>query len=331
MTALDVRAERIRQFNRFYTTQIGVLEEGLLQSPFSLAEARVIYEIANTPRPAAGAVGKRLKLDPGYLSRIVQRLMRAGVLRRVRSEQDGRERILSLTAKGRAQFASLNRRSHEAAAHMLGGIPVRQQAALVEALDAAQTILDPASGAPAPAAAAFTLRAHVPGDMGWVVQKHGEVYCGEYGWNLRIEALVARVVADFLDRFDPARERCWIAERVVDGELQRIGSIFLVRKSATVAKLRLLLVTREARGLGLGKRLVEECIAFARQCGYRQVLLWTQSNLHAARGIYQANGFELIEEEKQRDFGPELTAQTWRLYLTASHARKSPSGSTSSQ
>jgi DNA-binding MarR family transcriptional regulator/N-acetylglutamate synthase-like GNAT family acetyltransferase len=308
MTNLDARAERIRGFNRFYTEKIGVLQEGLLRSPFSLAEARVIYEIANTEACAAAGIGKRLNLDRGYLSRILQRLHKADIVDREASVRDGRERIVSLTRKGRRQFAILNRRSHEEAAAMLRPLALSRQMKLVRALETAQSILD---AAPAANGARLTLRAHRPGDMGWVVARHGEIYSEEYGWDERFEGLVAGIVAAFIARFDPARERCWIAER--DGE--RVGCVFLVRKSATVAKLRLLLVSPEARGLGLGKRLVEECLAFAKQAGYRQVALWTNSVLDAARHIYEQEGFELIAETRHRQFGPELIGQTWRKRL----------------
>jgi DNA-binding MarR family transcriptional regulator/N-acetylglutamate synthase-like GNAT family acetyltransferase len=306
MTAIDARAERIRRFNRFYTEKIGVLREGLLRSPFSLAEARVIYEIARADRPAAAEIRRRLGMDAGYLSRIVQRLVEAGVLHRATSSADARRRALSLTAKGRAAFAALDRRSHEEIAGMLRCIPGKRQAELVRALESAQSIL----AAPAPDAPCV-LRSHRPGDMGWVVQRHGEIYFQEYGWDERFEALVAGIAAGFIANLDPARERCWIAER--DGE--RLGCIFLVRKTAAVAKLRLLLVEPEARGAGLGRRLVDECLHFARQAGYRQVVLWTNSNLTAARRIYENAGFERIEEQKHRQFGPELTGQTWRKIL----------------
>jgi DNA-binding MarR family transcriptional regulator/N-acetylglutamate synthase-like GNAT family acetyltransferase len=305
MNSIDARAERIRGFNRFYTEKIGVLQEGLLRSPFSLAEARVIYEIASREPCAAAAIGKRLSLDRGYLSRIVRRLLKAGVVDRAPSPRDGRERILSLTRDGRKQFTILNRRSHREAAAMLRRMAPARQVELVRALETAQSIL---GAEPAANSAPIALRAHRPGDMGWVVKRHGEVYFEEYGWDERFEALVAEIVAAFIAGFDPARERCWIAER--DGE--RVGCVFLVRESATIGKLRLLLVSPEARGLGLGKRLVEECLAFAKAAGYRQVMLWTNSVLDAARHIYQRAGFELIEETRHRQFGPELIGQTWR-------------------
>lgn len=308
MSSIDECAERIRGFNRFYTGKIGVLQEGLLRSSFSLAEARVIYEVANTKPCAAVGIGKRLNLDRGYLSRILQRLDKAGIVDREASARDGRERVLSLTRKGRKQFATLNRRSHQEAAAMLRPLAPGRQMKLVRALETAQSILD---GAPASNPAPLTLRPHRPGDMGWVVQRHGEIYSEEYEWDERFEGLVAGIVAAFISRFDPARERCWIAER----DRERVGCVFLVRKSATVAKLRLLLVSPEARGLGLGKRLVEECLAFAKQAGYRQVVLWTNSILNAARHIYEQQGFDLIEESRHRQFGPELVGQTWRKKL----------------
>ncbi|HEX3876035.1 MAG TPA: bifunctional helix-turn-helix transcriptional regulator/GNAT family N-acetyltransferase, partial [Bryobacteraceae bacterium] len=256
MPGIDARAEDLRRFNRFYTEKIGVLGEGLLQSRFSLAEARVLYEISHSDGPAAAVIGKRLNLDPGYLSRIVKRLSKAGLLSRTVSPTDSRERRLSLTKKGRDQFAVLDHRSHAEAAALLRPLPHARQLQLVEALAAAQSIL----GGTDADRTEIRLRSHRPGDMGWVVQRHGELYFQEYGWDERFEALVAKIAADFVTSFDPTRERCWIAER--NGE--RVGCIFLVRKSERVAKLRLLLVSPEARGSGLGRRLVDECLAFAR-------------------------------------------------------------------
>jgi DNA-binding MarR family transcriptional regulator/GNAT superfamily N-acetyltransferase len=307
MSPLDYRAEQVRDFNRFYTEQIGVLQDTLLRSPFSLAEARVIYEIAHTDRVAAAAIGKRLNLDAGYLSRIVQRLLKQGVVSRVPSGADGRERLLSLTRKGRRQFEVLDRRSHDEAAGMLRRLAPANQRELVKALETARSLL----GAPRAAPAPCRLRQNQPGDMGWVVARHAELYCREYGWDGRFEGMVAGIVAGFIANFDPARERCWIAER----EGERLGCIFLVRKSDRVAKLRLLLVEPEARGIGLGKQLVDECLRFAKEAGYRKVVLWTNSILHAARGIYEQRGFALIEERKHRDFGPLLTGQTWEKVL----------------
>ncbi len=306
MSDVAVLTERVRRFNRFYTQEIGVLQEGLLDSPFSLAEARVLYEIAHGDGATAAAIGKGLRLDPGYLSRIVKKLRARGILRQLAAE-DRRARLLALTAKGRRAFERLDRRSHEETAAKLKRLAPDRQELLVRALESAQRLLGRAVAEGEP----YVLRPHRPGDMGWVVQRHGEVYFQEYGWNERFEALVAEIVAHFIQHFDPQRERCWIAERA--GE--RVGSVFLVRKSATVAKLRLLLVEPEARGLGLGKRLVEECLVFARMAGYRKVTLWTNSVLTAARRIYEVTGFELVAEEPNREFGPELTAQTWEKRL----------------
>lgn len=297
--------ERVRRFNRFYTQEIGVLQEGLLESPFSLAEARAIYEIAHFDGATAAAIGKSLRLDPGYLSRIVKKLRARGILRQLAAE-DRRARVLALTPKGRRAFERLDRRSHEEIAAKLERLAPERQVQLVGALESAQRLLGGAV-----TESPLVLRPHRPGDMGWVVQRHGEIYAREYGWNERFEALVAEIAAHFIQHFDAKRERCWIAER--GGE--RVGSVFLVRKSATVAKLRLLLVEPEARGLGLGKRLVEECLAFAKQAGYRKVTLWTNSVLLAARHIYEATGFELVAEEPNREFGRRLTAQTWEKRL----------------
>ena len=306
MADIAALTERVRRFNRFYTQEIGVLQEGLLESPFSLAEARVIYEIAHGEGATAAAIGKGLRLDPGYLSRIVKKLRGRGLLKQL-AAQDRRARMLALTPKGRRAFERLDRQSHEDIAAKLKRLAPERQLELVGALESAQRLLGDAPEEQAP----FILRPHRPGDMGWVVQRHGEIYAQEYGWNERFEALVAEIAAHFIQHFDPKRERCWIAER----RGVRTGSVFLVCKSATVAKLRLLLVEPEARGFGLGKRLVQECLAFAKQAGYRKVTLWTNSVLTAARRIYESEGFELVEETPNRDFGPELTAQTWEKRL----------------
>ncbi len=306
MADIATLSERIRRFNRFYTGEIGVLQEGLLESPFSLAEARVLYEIAHGDGATAAAIGKGLRLDPGYLSRIVKTLRGRGLLKQVATE-DRRARSLALTPKGRRAFERLDRRSHDDIAAKLERLAPQEQEQLAVALESAQRLL----GGAAPDRTPFVLRPHRPGDMGWVVQRHGEVYAQEYGWDEQFEALVAEIAAHFIQHFDPKRERCWIAER--GGE--RLGSVFLVRKSAAVAKLRLLLVEPQARGLGLGKRLVQECLVFAKQAGYRKVTLWTNSGLTAARRIYESEGFALLEEMPNRDFGPELTAQTWEKRL----------------
>jgi DNA-binding MarR family transcriptional regulator/GNAT superfamily N-acetyltransferase len=303
----EARIEAIRGFNRFYTRRIGVLQEGLLESPYSLAEVRVLYELAHRPGVTARDLARDLGLDAGYLSRILRSFVRRGYVRRETSETDGRQRPLSLTAEGRRAFAPLDRRSAKEVAAMLAPLSESARDRLTGAMTAIERILEP----DAPPSAAFVLRSHRPGDMGWVVQAHGEIYFREYGWDERFEALVAHIAAEFIDKLDRVRERCWIAER--DGE--RVGSVFLVKKSATVAKLRLLIVDPRARGAGLGAKLVGECIRFARACGYRRITLWTQQNLTAARRIYEAAGFELVASEKHSMFGVPLVGETWELEL----------------
>jgi DNA-binding MarR family transcriptional regulator/ribosomal protein S18 acetylase RimI-like enzyme len=300
------RVAAVREFNRFYTRRIGVLHEGLLDSPWSLAEVRVLYELAHRAGVAARDLARDLDLDPGYLSRILQRFEKRGFVRRGTGEPDARRRPLHLTAEGQRAFAPLDRRSAKEVAAMLAPLGETRQARLTGAMDAIRRILD--GGA---AASPVVLRTHRPGDMGWVVQAHGELYFREYGWDDRFEALVAHIVAEFIDNFDPRGERCWIAER--DGE--RVGSVFVVRKSATVAKLRLLLVDPAARGAGLGRMLVAECVRFAKACGYRRMTLWTQQNLTAARRIYETAGFKLAAREKHAVFGVPLTGETWELEL----------------
>jgi DNA-binding MarR family transcriptional regulator/N-acetylglutamate synthase-like GNAT family acetyltransferase len=300
--------EAVRHFNRFYTRQIGVLSEGLLDSPFSLAEARVLYELANRERPTAGEIGDALGLDAGYLSRILRRFADQKLLRRETSESDGRQRHLVLTKKGRSTQAKLDLRSSNQIDTMLRTLPSAERHRLTEAM---HTIAEVLGASSSQSAADVSLRPHRPGDMGWVVHRHGVLYWQEYGWDERFEALVAGVVAKFIEHFDPALERCWIAER--EGEI--VGSVFLVAQSKTVAKLRLLYVEPSARGLGIGKRLVSECVQAARDLGYRKIVLWTQSELVAARGIYREAGFQLVREETHRSFGPELVAEVWELTL----------------
>jgi DNA-binding MarR family transcriptional regulator/N-acetylglutamate synthase-like GNAT family acetyltransferase len=305
---VDQRVETVRRFNRFYTQQIGVLHEGLLESPFSLTEVRVLYELANRQQPTATDLSKDLGLDAGYLSRILRSFEERGLLKRTQSEADGRQSLLMLTALGRKTFAPLNARSHENVAAMLERLSSNEQSSLIEAMHTIERLL---SVAPENQPLSYILRPHYPGDMGWIVHRHGVLYSQEYGWDERFEALVAQVAASFVENFDPKRERCWIAER--DGEI--VGSVMLVKKSKTVAKLRLLLVEPKARGLGIGKRLVEECVRFARQAGYRKITLWTQSVLGAARHIYKEVGFELVHEEPHHSFGHDLMAETWELKL----------------
>jgi DNA-binding MarR family transcriptional regulator/GNAT superfamily N-acetyltransferase len=304
---LETKIEAVRRFNRFFTRRIGVLREGLLHTPYLLTEARILFEIARGEEVSASGLSRELGLDPGYLSRILARLERGGLVDRVRSETDGRRRILSLTSEGEEAFSMLDERSREEVVEMLEGLSEGDQRRLLEAMQTIEGILEKGFKFSEP----FVLRPPEPGDMGWVVQRHGLLYAQEYGWDERFEALVARIVADFVDDYDPARERCWIAE--IGGE--RVGCVFLVRASDTVAKLRLLLVEPRARGLGLGTRLVEECIRFARRTGYKTLTLWTNSVLDAARHIYEKQGFELVEEEGHHSFGQDLVGQNWELTL----------------
>jgi DNA-binding MarR family transcriptional regulator/GNAT superfamily N-acetyltransferase len=303
----DRRIEAVRRFNRFYTQQIGVLREGLLSSPYSLTEVRVLYEISRREGPTAAELGKDLVLDAGYLSRILRDFVRKDLVEKRPSESDGRQSLLQLTKKGQKEFAALNARQDEEVGAMLDALTPEDQNRLIESMQTMQMLLGPQPEQKVP----YILRPHHPGDMGWIVHRHGVLYSQEYGWDEQFEALVARIVADFIRDFDPKRERCWIAER--DGE--PVGSVFLVRKSKTVGQLRLLLVEPKARGLGIGRRLVEECIRFARQAGYRKIMLWTNDVLDAARRIYEEAGFRLVKEEKHHSFGHDLVGQNWELTL----------------
>jgi len=296
----------VRAFNRFYTSRLGVLDQHLLKSPYSLSEARVLYELANRENPSAKAIGSELNLDPGYLSRIVQKFEEDGLISRKALPSDRRQYQLSLTAKGRQSYSNLDRRSHKEVGEMLANLPEGERQRLTAAMATIERLLDPT----VPRAAAV-LREPRPGDMGWIVQSQGACYAREYGWDSSFEALVADIVAKFLNSFDASRERCWIAE--IDGV--PVGSVMLVRGDDEVAKLRLLLVEPTGRGHGLGRRLVGECIAFARACGYRKITLWTQSVLTAARKIYQAAGFVLVASEPHRSFGQNLIGETWEMTL----------------
>jgi len=306
-SSLDRRVQAFRGFNRFYTRKIGVLQKGLLGSRFSLAEARVLWELAHRDQTTAAELGRELGLDAGYLSRILRGFGRLRLLRKETSRADGRRSHLSLTARGRKAFASLDRRSQEELRAILGVLPVTKQARLLEAMRKIEELL----GARADPKASLLIRPHEPGDMGWVVHRHGALYAQEHGYDAEFEALVASIVAKFIQHLDPRRERCWIAEK--DGEI--VGSVFLVKKSKTVAKLRLLLIEPGARGLGLGARLVGECVRFARQAGYRKITLWTQSHLRAARGLYEKAGFRLVGRKSHHSFGHDLVAETWELEL----------------
>ena len=304
---LEARIDTVRRFNRFFTRQIGVLREGLLHSPYSLTEARILFEIAHRDDLTASDLSRELGLDPGYLSRILARLEQQGLIDKVRSETDARRRLLSLTLEGEDAFSLLDSRSREEVAEMLCELSEGDQRRLLEAMQTIEGVLDKSFEFSEP----FFLRQHEPGDMDWVVHRHGVLYAQEYGWDERFEALVAQIVADFINNYDPAKERCWIAE--MNGEI--VGCVFLVKASDTVAKLRLLLVEPEARGLGLGTRLVEECIRFARSRGYNTLTLWTNSVLDAARHIYEEHGFKLVEEEEHHSFGHDLVGQNWELVL----------------
>lgn len=308
--AISISEERIkavRHFNRLFTRQIGVLREGLLHSPYSLTEARILFELAQQRELTATQLGRELGLDAGYLSRILTRLEQQGLLEKVRSEADGRQRFLRLTSAGGQEAALLDQRSRDEVAEMLGDLSEGDQQRLLKAMEAIEQILEHSLKYANP----FVLRDPEPGDMGWVTYRHGVLYAQEYGWNERFEALVAQIVADFVRDFKPGRERCWIAE--MDGEI--VGSVFVVQVSETEAKLRLLLVEPKARGLGLGTRLVEECIRFARRAGYRKLVLWTNSVLVEARHIYQKVGFTLTSQEAYHDFGHDLISETWEMTL----------------
>ena len=303
----DHRVAALRRFNRFYTGQIGLLQERWLQSRFSLTEARVLYELANRERPTASEIGRELKLDAGYLSRILRRFADTGLIRKTRAVEDGRQSILSLTAKGRRAFAPLDRDSQKQVAALLKPLAPADQARIISAMTAIEAAISGASTAQRE----YRLRPHRPGDMGWVVARHGVLYGAEYGWDKTIEAITADIVSAFLKNFDAKREACWIAE--IDEA--PVGSVFLVRESDNVARLRLLLVEPEARGLGIGKRLVDECIAFARSAGYGKIVLWTHGVLIAARAIYERAGFRLVKQWTHDDFGKPEASETWELEL----------------
>jgi DNA-binding MarR family transcriptional regulator/N-acetylglutamate synthase-like GNAT family acetyltransferase len=302
----EVRISAVRAFNRFYTRQLGVLGQRLLESPFSLSEARVLYELAHRDDAAAKELGIELDLDAGYLSRIVRKFADDGLISRKPLPADRRQQQLSLTAKGRQAFAKLDRRSHEDVARMLGLMSETDQQRLAGAMAAIEDLIGAAH-----TSRLAILREPRPGDMGWVVRSHGAQYAGEYGFDSSFEALVAEIAAQFLRSFDASRERCWIAD--IAGA--PVGSVFLVRHNDEVAKLRLLLVEPAGRGQKLGTRLVGECIAFARACGYRKITLGTQSILTAARKIYQDTGFVLVATEPHRSFGQSLIGETWEMKL----------------
>jgi DNA-binding MarR family transcriptional regulator/GNAT superfamily N-acetyltransferase len=308
MSHLEERTETIRRFTRFYTRRIGLLQESLLRSPFSLSEGRIVWEVAHRGTTTAPELGDDLGLDAGYLSRLLRGLQRKGFLVRKRSEEDGRRILLSLTDKGRSAFADIDAASRAEASGFLTRLTEGEQQRLVAALGTAQELLAPAAAQQNPP---YVLRPPGPGDLGWVIASHGRLYAREYGWDWTFEALAAEIMTRFVRAFDPARERCWIAER--NGE--NVGCVFVVRRQDDVAQLRCLLVEPAARGLGLGRHLVQECIRFARDAGYKRMVLWTNDILHAARHIYEVEGFRLVDEERHRSFGQDLVGQTWEMTL----------------
>ncbi|QOZ75542.1 MarR family transcriptional regulator [Bradyrhizobium sp. CCBAU 53351] len=303
----DDHVAAVRAFNRFYTRKLGVLDQHLGKTSFSLSEARVLYELAHRDDLAAKEIGNELGLDPGYLSRIVQNFDDKGLITRRPLPADRRQYQLSLTAKGRQTFAKLNLSSQNEVAAMLAQLSAGDASRLTQAMATIESVLEQRRTRPA----AFMLRSHRVGDMGWVISRQGAAYAADYNWHISYEALVAEICAQFIRNYDAAREHCWIAE--VDGE--PVGSIFLVKATDEIAKLRLLQVEKKARGLGVGRALVEQCIQGARERGYSRMTLWTQSILAAARGIYKTAGFKLVKEEKHHSFGVDLVGETWEMDL----------------
>ncbi|UPJ60439.1 helix-turn-helix domain-containing GNAT family N-acetyltransferase [Bradyrhizobium sp. 192] len=303
----DDRIAAVRAFNRFYTRKLGVLDQHLGKSPFSLSEARVLYELAHRDELAAKEIGNELGLDPGYLSRIVQSFEEKGLITRKPLPADRRQYQLSLTAKGRQAYAKLNLSSQSEVAAMLVQLSAEDATRLTQAMATIEAVLERRRTQPA----AVMLRSHRVGDMGWVISKQAAAYAADYHWDISYEALVAEICAQFIKNYDAAREHCWIAE--VGGE--PVGSIFLVKATDEIAKLRLLQVEKKARGLGVGRALVEQCIQGARERGYSRMTLWTQSILVAARGVYKSAGFELVATEPHRSFGQDLIGETWERDL----------------
>jgi DNA-binding MarR family transcriptional regulator/N-acetylglutamate synthase-like GNAT family acetyltransferase len=296
----------VRAFNRDYTRRIGVLRAGLLDSRYSLTEVRVMYELAHRRGVGAAELAADLDLDRGYLSRLLKRLERAGLLRREASETDARRQHLALSAAGRKAFVPLERRSQRQVRQMLSALDPMRRHTVLDAMQAIQLSF----AAPQPPSQ-IQFRSHRPGDMGWVIARHGELYASQFGWTEEFEALVAQVAAEFVQKFDASRERCWIAERAG----RRLGCVFLVAAGRRTAKLRLLLAEPEARGAGLGRELIARCVQFAREAGYRRVVLWTQQSLSAARHLYLQAGFVRTSEQPHHSFGHDLVGETWQLTL----------------
>ncbi|MGA2891707.1 MAG: bifunctional helix-turn-helix transcriptional regulator/GNAT family N-acetyltransferase [Xanthobacteraceae bacterium] len=307
----DSRIAMVRRFNRFYTRQIGVLRKTYLDSPYSLGEARVLYEIARQGSPTASDVGRALDLDAGYLSRVLRKFEKTGLIARTTSASDARQSHLALTARGKRAYAPLDARSQHATGAMLDRLAPADQARLIAAMDTIETLLG-GDTEPKPAERRrYQLRAPVPGDFGWVVKRNAELYAQEYRWLAPFEGVCAQIMADFVNNHDAERERGWIAE--MDGE--NVGCIFLAKETANVARIRLLLVDPKARGLGLGAHLTDECIRFARRAGYQKITLWTHSVLTAARHIYQKAGFKLTRSEKHNSWGQPVVSEHWDMEL----------------
>ncbi len=303
--SLRESVDGVRGFSRFYTRRIGVLREGVLRTPFSLAEARVLFELATGAGTTAGALVGQLDIDAGYMSRMLGRFEQDGLVTRHRSEKDGRQRLLELTERGREAFGQLDARAREEVEAMLRPLPASERGRMLGAMHSIQWLLGPETLERGP----IVLRPHEPGDIGWVTHRHGVVYAEEYGWDETFEALVARILGEFVEKFDVKKERSWIAE--LDGEI--VGSVFIAKASDDVAQLRLLLVEPRARGLGLGTKLVDECVRFSRRAGYQRITLWTNSVLLAARHIYEKAGFRIVRAEEHRSFGHDLVGETWEL------------------
>jgi len=306
MPVTDERVHTVRAFNRFYTNLIGVLRGGLLDTPYSLTEARVIFELGRAESTQVADLRRILDIDRGHLSRLLARLEAGELVVRQRSAEDGRRQVIHLSERGRATFATLTTRADDDVRNLLGPLSEPDQMRLIEAMDAIRTIIERPESQPS-----VVIRPLGPGDLGWVVHRHGVLYASEYGWDETFEGLVAQIVADYTRDRDDRRESAWIAE--VDGE--PAGSIFCTKREENVAQLRLLLVEPGSRGLGIGGRLVDECIRFARRAGYRQMILWTNDVLITARRIYEKAGFTLVEEGPHESFGKELVEQTWVLTL----------------
>lgn len=302
----DDATAAIRDFNRFYTRQIGLLDQGFLGSAFTLTEVRVLYELAHRDSPTATEIARELSLDPGYLSRLLKKLERQGHLARGRDAEDARQRPLRLTRSGRRVFERLDQASGEQISAMISGLTPAQVSELVASMQTVRQLLQADK-----AKKAYSLRPLRVGDIGWIIHRQGLSYAEEYGWDLTYEGLVAEILGTFVKQFDPAAENAWVAER--NGAI--VGSVFIVRESAAIARLRLLYVEPGARGLGIGRHLVDSCVAFAREKGYRTLRLWTNDVLVSARRIYQAAGFRLVKEERHHSFGKDLLGQTWELTL----------------